>query len=205
MFSAPWRHTKGVWFRHFCRSYTSVFCYPQTHSSTNTKPRALTERRRCMDVLHWQDARINVWHRDFMTECVEYCQHVLRAKSRMTCFSVEAKSLYELRHLSSSAPLDMALSHWVTMDDMQQVKLYIYIVWFYLETFDIWEKASLSRSALSPPPSPRLPLSLHISPSFLLVNWQQLTSQLSLDLMAWTVSSKQVCEQRSFQRGKIER
>lgn len=154
--------------------------------------------------------------RFYDTECVEYCQHVLRAKSRMTCFSAEAKSLYELRHLSSSAPPDMS-AHWVTMDNMQQVKWYIYIYITYIVilfgdvTFEEKTLSSITlqekRSVLSPPPSPHLPLSLHISPSFLLVNWQQLTSQLSLDLRAWTISSKQACEQqqRSFQRGKIER
>lgn len=67
MFFAPRRHTKGVWFRHSRRSYTSVFCGIQIRSSTNTKPQAYTESRRRMCALNWQKARINVSRREFMT------------------------------------------------------------------------------------------------------------------------------------------
>lgn len=154
--------------------------------------------------------------RFYDTECVKYCQHELRAKSRMTCFSVEAKSFYELRHLSSSAPLDTS-PHWVTESQCvaysrwnEIYNIYCHFIWRHV-TFEEKSLSSITlqekRSALSSPPSPHPSLSLHISPSFLSVNWQQLTCQLSLDLMAWTISSKQDREQpqHSSQRGKIER
>lgn len=99
---------------------------------------------------------------------------------------------------SSPATRQRRCSQWVNKQTCSWHQMFSYILSFYLETCDIWGKKTLSsitlqetRSVLSPPPSPHPPLSLHISQSFLLANWQQLTPLIpSLDLMGWTISSR---------------